>query len=107
MISRPQPVLTPLTRAAIFLVATVGAGGEQPVLDLLSDLPALQRSVGFRRPEGRLFVVAGIGAGLWDRLYPASPRPAELHPLGERRGDRHRAPSTPGDLLLHIRAREE
>jgi hypothetical protein len=32
------------------------------------------------------------------------PRPAELHPFVELHGEHHRAVSTPGDLLFHIRA---
>jgi putative iron-dependent peroxidase len=99
----PQAVLTPLTRAAIFLVATVDAGGGSVVRDLLSDLAALQRAVGFREPEGRLSCVAGIGSRVWDRLF-GRPRPAGLHPFRELDGAVHRAVATPGDLLFHIRA---
>ena len=99
----PQAVLSPLTRAAIFLVVTIEPGGEAAARDLLSDLSALQRAVGFRVPEGALSCVAGIGAQAWDRLF-GGPRPAELHPFRELTGPRHRAPSTPGDLLFHIRA---
>jgi putative iron-dependent peroxidase len=32
------------------------------------------------------------------------PRPAELHPFVALDGPRHTAPSTPGDLLFHVRA---
>src|SRR6202000_3345305 len=39
-----------------------------------------------------------------DRLYPGLPRPTDLHPLPVFAGPVHRAPSTPGDLLFHIRA---
>jgi putative iron-dependent peroxidase len=99
----PQPVLSPLTTAAIFLVMTIEEGGEPVARDLLSDLPALERAVGFRVPELRLSCVAGIGSQAWDRLFDG-PRPAELHPFRELAGPRHRAPSTPGDLLFHIRA---
>ncbi len=99
----PQPVLTPLTRSAIFLVAEIHPGGEEEVRDVLADLGALQRTVGFRVPDGGLAVVAGVGSTAWDRLY-SGPRPAELHPFRELRGARHHAPSTPGDVLLHIRA---
>jgi porphyrinogen peroxidase len=99
----PQLVLSPLTGAAIFLVVTVDPGGEEVVRDLLADLPALERAVGFRVPKLALSCVAGIGSQAWDRLF-AGPRPAELHPFRELVGPRHRAPSTPGDLLFHIRA---
>jgi putative iron-dependent peroxidase len=103
MAASPQPVLSPLTAAAIFLVATVDPGGEAAVRDLLADLAGLQRAVGFRIPDGGLTCVAGIGSAAWDRLF-AGPRPAELHPFRPVSGDRHRAMATPGDLLFHIRA---
>ncbi|MEV7600823.1 Dyp-type peroxidase [Kitasatospora sp. NPDC089797] len=99
----PQAVLSPLTSAAIFLVLTVEPGGEPTVRDLLPDLAGLRRAVGFRAPEGGLTCVTGIGSDLWDRLF-AGPRPARLHPFRELAGPRHRAPATPGDLLLHLRA---
>jgi putative iron-dependent peroxidase len=99
----PQSVLSPLTDAAIFLVATVREGGEQTVRDLLEDLSAVQRSVGFRLPAAQLSCVTGIGSQLWDRLFTAG-RPAELHRFRQWTGPRHTAPSTPGDLLFHLRA---
>ncbi|TDP95204.1 Dyp-type peroxidase [Labedaea rhizosphaerae] len=101
----PQPVFKPLTRSAIFLVVTVHEGGEQTVRDLLSDVPGITRSVGFRVPEGELSCVVGIGSDCWDRLF-TGPRPAELHPLPELAGPVHTAVSTPGDLLFHIRSRQ-
>jgi putative iron-dependent peroxidase len=100
-----QQVLTPLTEAAIFLVLTVAPGAEEVVRELLADVSALKRSVGFRIPEGDLVCVTGIGSELWDRLFDAAvPRPAELHPFPGFKGGRHSAPATPGDLLFHIRA---
>src|SRR5262249_2342170 len=45
----------------------------------------------------------GIGSSAWDRLF-SGPRPAELHPFRELIGAEHRAVSSPGDLLFHIRA---
>src|SRR6266498_1016176 len=99
----PQPVLSPLTTSAIFLVVTIDPGGEPVARDLLADLPALQRAVGFRVPELSLSCVVGIGSHAWDRLF-GGPRPAELHPFRELTGPVHRAVSTPGDLLFHLRA---
>jgi porphyrinogen peroxidase len=102
--AEPQPVLDPLTAAAIFLVVTINPGGEAACRGVLSDWAALQRSVGFRAGPGRgLACVAGIGSHGWDRLF-GGPRPAELHPFRELAGARHRAPATPGDLLFHLRA---
>ncbi len=99
----PQAVLSPLTDAAIFLVVTVREGGEPAVRSLLGDLSALQRSVGFRLPAAQLSCVSGIGSDLWNRLF-AGPRPAQLHPFRQWKGPKHAAPSTPGDLLFHLRA---
>ncbi len=98
----PQPVLTPITAAAIFLVVTVDAGAEDAIRELLADLSGLKRSVGFRVPEAELTCIAGVGALLWDRLFDR--RPAGLHPFSQVTGARHVAVSTAGDLLFHIRA---
>ena len=100
----PQPVLTPLTASAVFLVVGIEPGGEQTAHDLLADLAGLTRSVGFRIPDGQLACVASIGSAAWDRLF-GGPRPAELHPFPQLVGPRHTAPATPGDVLFHIRAR--
>ncbi|WP_329113169.1 Dyp-type peroxidase [Streptomyces sp. NBC_01465] len=100
----PQPVLAGTSRAAVFLVFTVDHGGADAARELLGDLSGLVRAVGFRLPDDRLSCVAGIGSLAWDRLFDG-PRPADLHPFEPLQGARHRAPSTPGDLLFHIRAR--
>lgn len=102
--STPQAILTPLTEAAIFLTVLVEPGGEDTARDLLADVGGLRRSVGFRAPEDGLACTVGIGSAAWDRLYGA-PRPAALHPFREIAGARHTAPSTPGDLLFHLRGR--
>nr|WP_276584511.1 Dyp-type peroxidase domain-containing protein [Brevibacterium permense] len=96
--------MVPPSPSAIFLVLTVRPGFESRVKDFLSETAGLTRTVGFRSREADLSCVTGIGADLWDRMFTA-PRPRGLHPFIEQRGDVHAAPSTPGDLLFHIRAR--
>ena len=100
---QPQPILEPLTPAAVFLVVTIDDGGEATVHDALPDISGLVRAIGFREPPKRLSAIASIGSQAWDRLFSGS-RPAELHPFVELKGPRHTAPATPGDLLFHIRA---
>ena len=100
---QPQPILEPLTPAAIFLVVTIDEGGEATVHDALPEISGLVRAIGFREPPKRLSAIASIGSEAWDRLF-SGPRPAELHPFIELKGPRHTAPATAGDLLFHIRA---
>ncbi len=99
----PQPILDPLSKAALFLVATIDEGGESAIRDLLAELPGLRRSVGFRVPGADLSCVTSIGSTAWDRLF-AGPKPGELHEFPGYEGPRHQAPATPGDLLFHIKA---
>jgi len=102
----PQPVVAPLTRAAIFLVVTVNPGPDNraAVRSLCGELPALLRAVGFRDLEAYLSCIIGFGSDAWDRLF-RPPRPKDLHPFREIRGRPHVAISTPGDILFHIRAK--
>jgi putative iron-dependent peroxidase len=102
---QPQPVVAPLTRAAIFLVVTVNPGDDhrQGVRAFCGDFPGLVRAVAFRDLEGYLSCVLGFGSAAWDRLF-GGPRPAELHPFQEIQADGRHAVSTPGDILFHIRA---
>ena len=102
----PQPVVAPLTRAAIFQIVTVNPGMENraAVRSLCGDLGGLLRAVGFRDQDGQLSCVIGFGSDAWDPLF-GRPRPAELHLFREISGRPHRAVSTPGDILFHIRAK--
>jgi len=70
---------------------------------VLAALDDLVKTVGFRDLSARLSCIVGIGRDLWDRLRFDS-RPQELRPFAAIKGAVHSAPSTPGDLLFHIRA---
>jgi putative iron-dependent peroxidase len=101
-----QPVAAPLTRAAIFLVATLNPGLENraTLRSFCADLSALLRAVEFRDLEAGLSCVMSFGSDAWDRLF-GPPRPAKLHPFREIRAGARHAVSTPGDVLFHIRAK--
>src|ERR1700678_774505 len=101
-----QAVNAPLTRAAIFLVATLNPGADNcaALRSFCGDLSALFRAVEFRDLEGGLSCVMGLGSEGWDCLF-GPPRPADLHPFREIRSGARHAVSTPGDLLFHIRAK--
>ena len=101
-----QPIVAPLTRAAIFLVVTLKPGPDNRanLRSFCGDLSGIFRAVEYRNIEAGLSCIMGIGSDAWDRLF-GQPRPAELHPFREVRSGTRHAVSTPGDLLFHIRAR--
>ncbi|WP_137123309.1 Dyp-type peroxidase [Segeticoccus rhizosphaerae] len=101
----PQAVAGPLTASAIFLVLTINPGdaARDTARSVVADVGSLVRAVGFRSLHGNLTCAVGIGSQAWDR-FGARSRPAQLHEFIPLRGDQHEAPSTPGDLLFHIRA---
>jgi putative iron-dependent peroxidase len=101
-----QPILSPLTRAAIFLVVCIKPNPESraALRSLCADLAGLVRAVEFRDIEAGFTCIAGFGSNAWESLFGKS-RPAELHPFREIRSDGRQAVSTPGDVLFHIRAK--
>ena len=100
-----QSIDAPLSRAAVFLVVTVAAepSALMTACAALESLDDLVKDVGFRDLSGRLSCIAGIGRDLWDRLR-FDKRPQELRTFTPIKGAVHTAPSTPGDLLFHIRS---
>jgi porphyrinogen peroxidase len=101
-----QAVVSPLTRAAIFLVLTIKSesDGRAVIRSFCGELAGLVRAVEFRDIEGGLSCVMGIGYDAWRRLF-GDPCPANLHAFREIRSGARHAVSTPGDLLFHIRAK--
>jgi putative iron-dependent peroxidase len=102
----PQPAVNAAqTRAAIFLVLGVrnDPASCAGVRAVCGDVDALTRSVGARDTQGNLSCAVGFGSAAWDHLF-GQPRPLGLHAFREMRAEARTAPSTPGDLWLHIRA---
>lgn len=101
----PQAVLSPNARYAIFLVATLNPGADNAatVRAWCEDVAALVRTVGTRAVAADLSCICGFSSSAWDTLFGA-PRPASLHPFREFGSGDRVAVSTPGDILLHIRA---
>jgi porphyrinogen peroxidase len=103
-----QRVDAPLTSSATFLTLTLNpsANNSLPTLrSSLAGISGLAKNVTMRDQSANFTVTVGIGACIWDSLLNhKTPRPKELHPFRELRGAKHTAPSTPGDVLVHIRA---
>ncbi|PHH61802.1 hypothetical protein CDD81_7966 [Ophiocordyceps australis] len=103
--SRAQAVDAPLTQSATFIVLTVADKPDaiKTVRSAIAGISGLAKSVGVRDSTSSFACTVGIGSRVWDQLM-GMPRPAELHPFEEIKGNTHTAVSTPGDLLLHIRS---
>jgi putative iron-dependent peroxidase len=106
-IPEPQAVGSPITRSAIFIVATLAPGHDpaDKVRSWCADVAALTRAVGKRVPAGNLSCICGFSSTAWDTLF-GSPRPASLHAFREFGVEGRRAVATRGDILLHIRAEQ-
>ena len=76
-----QPVLGPLTRAAIFLVVTVKPEAQSyaAVRSFCGDLAGFIRAVEFRDIEAGLTCIAGFGSDAWDRLFENPDQPNFIH----------------------------
>lgn len=101
-----QSVDAPLTSSATFLVLSVNKSSSDnlsTVRSALGGIAGLAKNVAIRDLNAEFACTVGIGSEIWDELT-GKPRPKELHPFKEMKGQTHTAPSTPGDLLFHIRS---
>lgn len=103
----PSAVVLPPGEAAIFMVFGLidKSTTTEQVKEVCGSLAALVRSMTKRFPDAQISCVMGFGAEAWPKLFPDQPQPKELKPFKEIKGAKHTAPSTPGDLYFHIRAR--
>lgn len=92
---------------ALFIVYTLKneKNTNEIVKDLCANLRAITRSMKNRYPNLEISAVMGFGSNAWDKLFPKYKKPKELKVFQEIKGDKHIAPSTPGDLFFHIRAK--
>lgn len=72
----------------------------------LAELPAYLEGYQSRFPEANIHIVAAIGSAYWDRLV-ADQRPAALTGFPVFESAAGVAPSTPADLLFHIRSERD
>jgi putative iron-dependent peroxidase len=77
-----QPITAPLSRAAIFLTATLNPGPATPGIlrSFCADLSGLFRAVEFRNIEAGLSCVMAVGSVAWDQLF-GPPRRSEVASL--------------------------
>ncbi len=106
MATRPEPqigIVPEPAEAAHFLVLRVRDRGRdgREVARVLATLPELAAETDPGARPARLAVTIGIGPELWDALSPRA-RPRGLRPFRALEAGGRRAPSTGGDVLLHV-----
>ncbi|MEB3768365.1 Dyp-type peroxidase [Acinetobacter sp. MD2] len=106
MAERLQPVTNPPGENALFITLSIHQNPDavDGVLDFCAGFTALVRSLSKRFPQSHFNALLGFGSEAWDRLFPNQPKPKELKPFTEIRGEKHVAVATAGDLFFHIRA---
>ena len=104
---RPQSVTDKPGENAIFMVFGLleCENTVDTVKELCNRFPVIIRSMRNRFPEQEISGVMGFGVEAWGILFPEQPKPKELNPFEEIKGEKHTAVSTPGDLFFHIRSK--
>ena len=102
--AQPQPGIIPQPNPfALFLVLRV----RQPrtnglaVAKVAAGIPALAKKVAAADRNARLVYTVSFGSNFWDIISPGR-RPASLRPFKAIQAGKLSAPSTGGDILLHI-----
>jgi putative iron-dependent peroxidase len=106
--SQPQPALLPEpSSSALFAILRIDpAAARERIGRAIAELPKQSAKVAALDPRAKLVSAVSIGSELWDRLSPAA-RPKGLHAFRAVAGPRFSAPSTGGDLLLHLISKRE
>lgn len=104
-VNHSQPVTESPGKTALFMALNINPTAEAIAIvkDFCTDFPALVRSMTIRDPARNFRGIIGFGSDAWDKLF-STPKPAKLHTFEAIKGQTHTAPSTPADLLFHIRA---
>jgi len=76
------------------------------IAEFADRLAAIERSMAIRAQDANLRVAFGFGATAWKLLFPNANVPKELVDFQEIKGPKYTAPATPGDLFLHVRAKD-
>jgi putative iron-dependent peroxidase len=105
--STPQAGIIPAPQPnALFLILRVREPGNngKTVAKVIAGIPALAEKIGATDPRAKLVCTVSFGSDFWDILSPGK-RPAGLRPFTAIEAEGRRAPSTGGDILLHILSR--
>ncbi|MTI15606.1 Dyp-type peroxidase [Sansalvadorimonas verongulae] len=105
--SEPQAGILPAANSdATFLVLLLQNDTESvnTVRRVAAQLPKLTEMLAAKYPDSKLSTTISFGSRAWKILFKGQPYPEELAPFKALRNGDRQAPSTPGDILIHIRS---
>lgn len=106
MSTQPQTGVTATANShALFLTfnQTRAPHAVEQVRSVVAQAPDLQKQINQQHPGADLHLVVAIGSAYWD-IICEGPRPTELQAFPAMENGLSIAPSTPVDLLFHIRS---
>jgi putative iron-dependent peroxidase len=105
LMANPQGAIIPEPHeTAFFLILQAVPERTNDLRRTATRVPRLTAELTEIAPEARLVSAVGFGPQMWDRLSPHK-RPKQLRPFEALAAGGRVAPSTGGDLLLHIVSR--
>ncbi|AYE39125.1 Dyp-type peroxidase [Companilactobacillus zhachilii] len=91
--------------ATLLLNHTDQAAEKEAIAEFADLSNSIINSMRTRDPEAQASIAWGFGSDAWDYLFPSAPKPAQLNTFQEIKGPKYTAVSTPGDIFLHVRAK--
>ncbi len=88
----------------ITLLINNDAHSIETIRRAVAAIPAMTAEMAQQQPDSQLVSTVSFGAHAWDTLFPETPRPEYLAPFKAHKHGLRQAPSTPGDILVHIRS---
>ncbi len=105
--STPQSGILPEANTdATFLVLLLQNDplSGKTVQQFSQNFPAMVDKLASKYSDSKLFATLSFGSQAWKTLFKDHPYPKELAPFKALRDGERLAPSTPGDMLIHIRS---
>ena len=105
-LAQPGVISDPTTFAhyLTFMLRKGVPAGADGLSEELGAIFGIEKSIRQKDTAGGLTVSIGVAASAWQRVFPGTPAPRELHPFKAMENGPRRFPATPGDLFIMIKS---
>ena len=108
-IKKAQDVYKDAGESVVFATLMLNRLDQKSEKEAIADFSDLSNSIinsmRIRDPEAQAHIAWGFGSDAWDYLFPNAPKPKQLDTFKEIKGPKYTAVSTPGDIFIHVRAK--